>query len=359
MGPFRRTAAAVSLFVAVACRFPTGAAADDPGGEERPRIVWAGATLLPGEFATGDGGSGGIAEASGIVWIGGDRYLVAMDGHDRLLELRLRLAADGAPVAAVAGGFVELDATRDWEDLASVETDGSRIVFLVEEDTPALRAFRVDAGATAAVAVGTWSLAGVFPGTRPNRGPESLALDADGGGLWTANEEPLAGDGPAVVAGSAGEVRLVHFPLPDAAGDSFDDRREWIYPVGRPHDTLGLPGGPVLAGVVALVALDRARLLVLERSAGAGVPPFESRIVLVEPDPLRTPRGRAEIAAATPLPRRVLWRGHPGVNLEGLCQGPPLADGTRILVGIADNGAAGAPSGRRPPTTLAVFRVEE
>ena len=40
--------------------------------------------------------------------------------------------------------------------------------------------------------------------------------------------------------------------------------------------------GPQLSGVTALVACGAGRLLVLERSAGPGLPPFENRIYLVD-----------------------------------------------------------------------------
>jgi hypothetical protein len=40
----------------------------------------------------------------------------------------------------------------------------------------------------------------------------------------------------------------------------------------------------------------------------------------------------------------LLWADSLGLNLEGLCLGPPLADGRRGLVAIADNGGIGTPN---------------
>jgi hypothetical protein len=92
--------------------------------------------------------------------------------------------------------------------------------------------------------------------------------------------------------------------------------------------------------VVALVALGQGRLIVLERSAAAGVPPFESRLFLVDSSaekPYDTTVG-SDNPAAVAVAKTLLWRGALGVNLEALCAGPKLPDGRRLLVGAADNG---------------------
>lgn len=98
---------------------------------------------------------------------------------------------------------------------------------------------------------------------------------------------------------------------------------------------------------MALVPLGNGRLLALERAAGPGLPPFENRIALIT-----TAAGR-DVASlegglakrpADHLAKQRLWKGALGYNLEGLCLGPPLADGRRLLVGVADNGGLGTPN---------------
>ena len=42
--------------------------------------------------------------------------------------------------------------------------------------------------------------------------------------------------------------------------------------------------------------------------------------------------------------KRLLWTDSLGINLEGLCLGPLLADGNRGLIAIADNGGIGTPN---------------
>ena len=125
-------------------------------------------------------------------------------------------------------------------------------------------------------------------------------------------------------------------------------RREVIYEVDPPHDRVSLGGGPLYSGVVALVALGEGRLLVLERSAAAGVPPLENRIYLVDTSTAAESRDRkGNLAAVAPVAKTLLWKGALGVNLEGLCAGPRLADGRLTLVAVADNGADNG-VGRRP-----------
>jgi hypothetical protein len=107
-----------------------------------------------------------------------------------------------------------------------------------------------------------------------------------------------------------------------------------------------LPGDP-LSGLSALVALGGGRLLALERSGAAGLPPFSSRLYLVAVDEAADVAGvDRDLAARDDLvvAKRLLWQEALGINLEGLCAGPRLAGGGLALVGIADNGGLGTPN---------------
>jgi len=341
---------------------PGGAIRVEPGG-----IVNA-----PGEVVEADGSRHAVAELSGIAWLGGDAYAAVMDGSDRLLFLTVTPDVSGAPDVSAAPPTVTferslpLDRLRDWEDLAIfTRPDGRRRWFFVEEDTPAVREFAeadgdrpVGAGPRPLRAVGMASLEGPFRSARANRGPEALALELDGSRLWTANEEPLERDGPPVASGVAGKVRLVGLGIEDAraiGAEAIERRREVIYEVDPPHDRVNLGGGPLYSGVVALAALGAGRLLVLERSAAAGVPPLENRIYLVDTSTAAEARDRkGNLAAVAPVAKTLLWKGALGVNLEGLCAGPRLTDGRLTLVAVADNGADEG-VGRRPNPVACFF----
>jgi len=322
----------------------------------------AGLVNAPGGVVDADGIRRPVAELSGITWLGGETYAAVMDGSDRLLFLTITRDGHTAAPTVTFEGSIAIDRLRDWEDLAVFTgPDQRRRWFVVEEDTPAVREFSEQAAGDRPVGksprslreAGMVSLAEPFRTARANRGPEALAVEPDGSWLWTANEEPLERDGPAVAEGIAGRVRLVGLPIDSAAAigarsDPLEHRREVVYEVDPPHDRLGIPGGPLYSGVVALVALGSGRLLVLERSAAAGVPPLENRIYLVDTSTAAGAHDRQlTVEGITPVPKTLLWKGALGVNLEGLCAGPRLPDGRMMLVAVADNGADDA-LGRRP-----------
>jgi hypothetical protein len=309
-----------------------------------PAVEFLGFVAVERDVVEPDGSRTPVSEISGVSWLGGDRYLAAMDSSDRLLLLTLAAPEESVRLERTIG----LDAARDWEDVAAGAINGpDRLVHVVEEDTPAIRSFLVKGLAGENVgragATDVMSLAAIFRTARANRGPESLSLDPDSLHLWTANEEPLERDGPPVADGNAAWVRLVRLPIgtgKGAPGEQSPNPVEWIYRIDPPHDRIGPRGGPLYCGVVALVALGQGRLIVLERSAAAGVPPFESRLFLVDSSaekPYDTTVG-SDNPAAVAVAKTLLWRGALGVNLEALCAGPKLPDGRRLLVGAADNG---------------------
>lgn len=337
------------------------AAADTP---PLPRLEWLGTVGLAGSVTPRRGDRHPVSETSGIVWLGADRYAAVMDGSDRLVVFSLALGGDGAPVSATALDSVSLGADRDWEDLAVVGSGPARRLFAVAEAAPALWEFAIDTDRGACRAVGSWNLGGVFPGMRPNRGPEALCADPEGAALWTANEEALEGDGGPVADGAQGTVRIVRLPLdPPGGGDErlVEGRREWIYPVEPPHARVGLPGDRPYSGVVAIAPLSAGRLLLLERSAGRGVPPIENRIFLVDVGATEGSAGGRPAEGVPRVAKDLLWRGSLGINLEGLCLGPALGDGGRAVVAIADNGAEGrlGPEDAPAPNPLVVFALLE
>lgn len=305
----------------------------EPGGL---RVEHRGALSLPDEIPAG-GGRLRLIGLSGITWLGADRYVAVMDNSANAVRFRLELAADGTPRSIAECEPITVAERHDFEDVAP-RLGGPPAVFLCEEDTPAIRIFRLDDGA----ADGTVPLPAVARLRRANRGLEALALDPDGVHLWTANEEALIPDGAAAATGAGTIVRLMRLPL-RAGSPSF----QAAYRVDPPHGFIPVLPGPTLSGVVALVALGHGRLLVLERSGGPGLPPFESRLYLVDTTHAADVSalggdldGRAEIVIAKTL----VWSGALGLNLEGLCLGPKLSAGRRALVGVSDNGGLATPT---------------
>jgi hypothetical protein len=195
---------------------------------------------------------------------------------------------------------------------------------------------------------------------RPNRGLESLAIEPDGRSVWTANEEALPADGPPAAAGGGTVVRLTRLLLP-GDGKVATDRAEparggdasaalafqAAYRVDPVHAFVRVFAGQPLSGLAALVALGNGRLLALERSGAPGLPPFASRIYQIDAGAavdVSAVAGDLAARQGVAVDKRLLWTDSLGINLEGLCLGPLLADGNRGLLAIADNGGIGTPN---------------
>lgn len=328
-------------------------------------VAERGAIALPDHAPDADGRPVPVTGLSGVARLGDDSYAAIMDNGDKLLRFTLRLSWDGRPLAAADCRVVTLSERHDYEDLAVCPDDvarrlraasgqggpddGGPFVFLCEEDTPAIRLASLATGRL----LGRVPLPANLRSRRFNRGIESLAIEPGARHLWTANEEALTIDGGTADVGGGTVVRLTRIPIDrgraGVAGPAAppDEGFQAAYPVEPPHPFARVFAGRPLSGLVALVALGDGAVLAMERSCCPGLPPFANRIFLVDAARAadvsaveRDLAARRESFAS----KRLLWEGSLGVNLEGLCLGPKLADGSRALVAVADNGGLGTPS---------------
>lgn len=319
------------------------------------RVAWTGARPFPGSepptAAAPDPASRPLRGLSGLAWLGADRWVAVMDNDDRIVTFRVELAADGLPLSIDDVATRPLAARHDYEDVAVCPPALAAIIaprhrapadtslLVCEEDTPAIRLLDLPSGRE----LGRLPLPPLLARRRPNRGLEALAIDPATACVWTCSEEGLEGDAPVPTATTGTVVRLIAIDL----GGSPVRHRHYAYPVDPPHASLRIAAGPQLSGVVALVSLGGGSLLVLERSAVPGVPPFESRLYRVDTAAGVDVAGVEGPIASRPelvLAKRLLWSGMPGCNLEGLALGPPLADGGTALLAISDNDGLSAPS---------------
>jgi hypothetical protein len=335
------------------------AAAETSADQRPPTTSLAGTLRLPDTAPGATGEPLPVMGLSGITWLGDDRYAAIMDNSDRLLVFRLECEADSSPKAVHDLKIVTLSRSLDYEDLAPCpdrlaatiarcqqdrgEDIPRRCVLVCEESTPAIRAIDLDSGAL----LGVVPIPAILNDRRPNRGLEALAVDPDGVHIWTANEEALPADGPPAAEDGGTVVRIARIAIPDerAAGDGHPS--QFAYAVDPPHRFVRVATGEPLSGVVAIVALGDNRLLVLERSGGFGLPPFESRIYLVDvttADDVSDITEKLAEQVDLHVTKTPLWREALGCNLEGLCLGPRVNGGGRLLVGVADNGGLGTPS---------------
>jgi endonuclease/exonuclease/phosphatase family metal-dependent hydrolase len=175
-------------------------------------------------------------------------------------------------------------------------------------------------------------------GVRFNQGFESLTLSPTGVTLFTATEDALAQDGPAAAPGVPSPARLLVWSWPE--GRLAGEYLYWTEPVAAPAVP---PGELETNGLVELLALGETELLALERSFSMGVG-FSIRLYRLSLESAENILARERLddpAAVRPVAKTLLLDlgdlGVPLDNLEGLAWGPPLPDGRRSLVMIADN----------------------
>ena len=177
-------------------------------------------------------------------------------------------------------------------------------------------------------------------GPRHNMAFEPLTVSPDGAWLFTGVENALIQDGPRADLQQGSPARLLRFDL--ASGQLAGELVYPVAPVVAPADP---PDGLMVNGLVELLALDSRYLLALERSYSAGAG-FSIRLYLADlegaDDVLAQPRLDAvDLAAVHPVGRKLLLDlgelGVPLDNLEGMTFGPPLADGRRSLLLVADD----------------------
>lgn len=357
--------------LAVRCLLLAGSCAAVPAAAADVKVEMAGSLPLPDEAANADGTAERLTGLSGVVWLNGSSWAAAIDNSNRFAMFDLRLSAAGEPIGVADLRVKPLGEKHDYEDLAPCppgltsrikrrfasrgRADPGECLLFCEEDTPAIRGAAIADGNL----VGAVPLPEILKTRRPNRGLEAVAVEPDGSCIWTANEEALADDGPPPAAKNGTVVRLVSIPIPGddeppASEAAEAGVRQFAYPVDPPHELVAFGKDSPFSGAVAIVALGGGQLLVLERSAGRGLPPLENRIYLVDTAEARDVSAIERDLAARPemfLSKRLLWKDALGVNLEGLALGPALEEGGRALVAIADNGGLGT------PTRLVTFRL--
>ncbi|HUP19320.1 MAG TPA: esterase-like activity of phytase family protein [Gemmatimonadota bacterium] len=285
---------------------------------------------------------------SGLARLEGDRYVAVADRGAALLFLEI--AVDPRTGRVTRATFLDpvplsgpAAALADREAVACAP--GCPTVWLAGEGPPPWIAGHDLEGGTIAVAdLGLPSLT-VFATARPNLGFEALAHRPEGG-LWAANEEALAADGPPATPRAGTVVRLI------ALDDSLRPLRQHAYvtdPVSGPITHPPPAVGREASALVELVALPGGPLLALERALGGdgnGVAAFRVRLYAVDPvgaTDVSGPRYRAGLADAdwTPVEKTLLLELRPGLimaNYEAMALGPELEGGDRSLLLMADNG---------------------
>ena len=267
--------------------------------------------------------SDAVTDLSGIVWTGGDSFYAVSDKKNALVPLTLKIdPATGRIASGEIGEPVPVPAdARDFEGIAYVAA--TKTFYISAETGNAALRFRPGQPRAERLAVPP-----VFAQARRNLSLESMTWNDTAKQFWIANEEALIPDGPLATSAAGSLVRLQRF---DA---KFRPTAQYAWctePAAFRFHGAG-------SGVSDLCVLPDGSLIVLERGFGAAG--LHLRLYLADfanaTDTSRLP----SLAAAPCIPARkiLLFERVSGfVNFEGIALGPPLADGTRSLIVIADS----------------------
>jgi hypothetical protein len=277
-------------------------------------------------------GATAAAELSGITYVGGTTYQAVGDnGAATIWTLTITVdpATGRISTSGVAGGIAAPGLGADSEGIAYRAASGS--VFVADEVASTIKEFGLSTGSQ----VGSVSLPAIYTAAnvQSNMGLEGLAYGP--GGLWTANEEALIPDGPLATTTTGSWVRIQRFDETLAAVGQWGYRTDPITAM-NPFVTAER------SGVVDILPWSERELLVLERElGGAFLPEFRSRLYLVDTATASDVSALPSISAGgyTPLAKSLLWEQSFGLsNFEGMTFGPPLANGSRSLLLVSDNG---------------------
>ncbi len=177
-----------------------------------------------------------------------------------------------------------------------------------------------------------------------NYGFESLTYDADRHLFWTVNESTLKCDGENATStnGVRNILRLQSF------NDSLKPVKQYAYLMDAPEASSH--SSNYAMGASEVLALENGHLLILEREffvpqikLGAFV---QCKLYEVVPDEC-TPITESDIAAdeRLPVPKRLVYSFKTKLglfdrsiaNYEGMCLGPTLSDGNRVLILVSDS----------------------
>ncbi|MBE7173969.1 MAG: esterase-like activity of phytase family protein [Williamsia sp.] len=177
-------------------------------------------------------------------------------------------------------------------------------------------------------------------GPRRNGVFEGLAFSDDGQTLYASVEEPLYEDGPRAGLGdTAGWIRIIRYDV--VSRRPLAQYAYRIDPVAHPPSK---PGEFIINGVPDILFLDKQHLLVTERSFSTGYPNCTIKLYLADLS------GATDVSAVSSLQQPASF--HPITkklllnldslhiyidNVEGATFGPPLPNGHKTLVLVADN----------------------
>lgn len=269
---------------------------------------------------------------SGITWLGGNRYAVVSDKSDSdgFFIFSITIDSVSGKITSVVdeGFFSSGNPNRDMEGIAFFPP--ANTVFICGERDNMILEYTLDGHYTGR----RLAVPEIFSTATANYGFESLAYDAVTRRFWTTTESTLPGDGTQASPTNKvrNRLRLQSFC------DSLEPSAQYFYEMDEPVSDS--PASVYAMEVSELCALDDGRLLVLEREFH--VPPRKlgayviCKLYSVNPA-AAIPGSLLDKTELLRFRTRLTLFGRALANYEGMCLGPRLHDGRRVLVLVSDS----------------------
>jgi hypothetical protein len=269
---------------------------------------------------------------SGIAYLGDNRYAVVSDKSATCGFFVFRIDIDsisGRIKSARNEGFRSAASPNcDQEGVAFVPQLGT--LFISGEADNKIKEYALDGHPTGR----ELDIPSTFREATSRYGFESLTYNAHTRLFWTTTESTLPADGHQATATNRvrNKLRLQSFGL------DLRPRQQYFYEMDEP--AANSPAASYAMGVSELCALDDGSILVLEREFFVPKRKLGAfalcKLYLVNP---------SSAAPGTLLPKRLLLEFRTRLSLfhfaianyEGLCLGPTLAGGQRVLVMVSDS----------------------
>lgn len=279
---------------------------------------------------------------SGISHVGGDEYAVVSDksGSNGFFIFKIVVDSITGDIVSVADrGFHGNDNPNgDLEGIAYNPVTNT--LFISSETDNAITEYTLTGRTTGR----KMTVPTVFENARGNAGLEAFTYNVHTGLFWTMNESTLTCDGlqSTPVGKVRNRLRLQSF------GEDLLPLKQYAYLMDEP--VADKVARNYAMGVSEILALDDGRLLVLERELyvprqkiGAFV---NCKIYEVDPSGAQPVCADTSLTASSPyMDKRLVYSWRTGISLldysfanyEGMCLGPFLKDGGRVIILISDS----------------------
>lgn len=255
---------------------------------------------------------------SGLAYLGNDLYAVVSDkgGRAGFYTFRITLNTKGEIMQISNQGFTELPGINQDEE--AIAYDSVRHHLYIGNEASAEI---IDYDREKHLVVRKTMVEDYRRYARVNRGIESLTYDGVRQKLFTINESPLVTDNGLL-------LRLKQFNM------HLDEEKQYSYLIDAPLEDPSKPDLRHAYGVSELAALSDGTLLVLEREVYIR-PLFLNSWVMNKLFRIKPGNPRKQFVVGW---RTWLRLGDIDfANYEGMCEGPSLPDGRRVIVLCADS----------------------